>query len=419
MISLKKLQRSDRMSVKKFHVAYITDDNYAMPTCVSIISLFENKRPDVFYYVHIITDNVSDVNKNHLMSLSYPNCKIEILDADSSIYKNVQDNKTNFHVSKAALLKFNLPELFSDIDTLLYIDGDTLIIQDISELFEMDISKCYAGVVENLEALNFSSLSRYFNNGVMLLNLKKMRSDNMTEKLIDYRKNGINYYMDQDTFNIVFNENVLFLPAMYNFRVPKLLEMDFDAFNEEFCSNYSDTYECLISQKILHCVRKLKPWKYYLPWVTDIFTKYQKLSPYKTEPLKLKSPFPVIIKSTENTINKMDKKKEWRFPREKIPKGSKVILYGAGEVGRVFYDWINDTGYCNLLLWVDEKYDKINSKNSLGGGCTLSSPENIKTCDQYDYVLVATVKDYIISIVSNFLNDSGVPKEKIVILSSK
>ena len=35
------------MSTKKFHVAYITDENYAMPTAVSIVSLIINKSADV------------------------------------------------------------------------------------------------------------------------------------------------------------------------------------------------------------------------------------------------------------------------------------------------------------------------------------------------------------------------------------
>ena len=401
---------------EKFHIAYITDDNYAMPTAVSIVSLLENKAANISYVVHLILDNVSDQNKDRFKEISYPNCEIDIIDADSSAYQEFQKNKVNLHVSKSALLKFNLPEIFSDIDTLLYIDGDTLIIQDISELFKIDLSKYYAGVVDNFEALMFSTLSRYFNNGVMLLNLKKMRADNMTTKLIDYRKNGLNYFMDQDAFNIVFNEEVLFLSSKYNFRVPKFLETDFEEFNEEFCDNkYIDENECLMDQKILHAVRQLKPWKYNLPWVTDIFFKYLKLSPYKTQKLRLKSPMPFVIKRTENQIKRDLNKREWRFPREKIAKGSKIILYSAGEVGQTFWNWNKDIGYSEIIMWIDKKYNKINEKLN-SRGALICPPDEIKNLDHYDYVLIASVRLSVIASVSKFLIDAGVPEEKIITL---
>ena len=44
------------MNLKEYHVAYITDENYAMPTCVSIVSLFKNKPDDVAYHVYVIME---------------------------------------------------------------------------------------------------------------------------------------------------------------------------------------------------------------------------------------------------------------------------------------------------------------------------------------------------------------------------
>ena len=401
------------MSVKQFHVAYITDDNYAMPTCVSIISLLENKMPDVSYVIHLIMDNVSEQNKNYFKEINYPNCEIDIIDADSSCYQKVKDNLTNLHVTKTALLKFNLPEFLHNVDTLLYIDGDTVIIHDISELFDIDISQYYAAVVENTEALKFSTLKKYFNNGIMLLNLKKMRANDIIKKLIEYRKNNINYYMDQDAFNIVFNEEVLFISMKYNFRMPTFLYTEFSVFNKEHCSNsYTDEYDCLMNQKILHAVQ-LKPWQYNLPWFTDIFIKYRKMSPYKNEPLSLKTPFPIVIKTIKNNLNGIYSFKDYRFPREKISKGSTIILYGAGEVGQSFWYWIKDIGYCKVLLWVDIKFDEINNNGTLEK-VYINSPDDIKNFEQFDYVLIAIVRKGIALSVSKTLMDAGIPEEKIV-----
>ena len=409
------------MSTKKFHVAYITDENYAMPTCVSIVSLIANKADDVSYTVHIITDNVSDQTKENFKKLNTSSCKIDIIDADSSSYQDIKDDiskRVNLHVTLAALLKFNLSNILKDLDTVLYIDGDTIICKDISELFEVNMSKYYVAAVENPEANYFPNLSNYFNSGVMLFNLKKMRLDNMTEKLIDYRKNRINYFMDQDALNVVLSKKTLFLPLKYNFRIPFFISMEFSDFNEKyFSSKYADEYECIQDQKILHTTVALKPWKYFLPWVGDMFLKYYRMSPYKNKNLKLKSPLPVIIEQTQKSYEEMYKKKEWRFPREKIPKGSKVILYGAGDVGNTFWNFLQDTNYAEVVLWVDKKCDSDGISIHARGGGIICPPKNIINCKQYDYVLISIVcRHEIVKIVSSYLEDLGVPKDKIITL---
>ena len=406
------------MKTENFHVAYITDNNYAMPTAVSIISLLENKADNVSYVVHLILDNVSDQNRECFKEISYPNCEIDIIDADSSFYEDIKDGslRVGTHVSPAALIKFNLPNIFPNLNTLLYLDGDIIITQDISELFTMDISNY--GLAASL-AFNMSNGashlpqigSEYFSSGVMLLNLKKMREENMTDQLIDYKKNGINFFMDNDAFCVVFYKKTLFLPLIYNFNTATFNVNDFDEFNQKALEGkYLDESECIEDQKILHLQGKWKPWKYWMPWTTDIFIHYHKLSPYKNEPLKLKSPLQVILSNKNKEIYQ---KKEWRFPREKIAKGSKIILYGAGEVGQTFYDFINDTGYCEILLWVDGNFDKINAKNT-DGKKFVHSPDEIKNCLQYDYVLIASIRYVLVVSIKKYLKNMGVSEEKII-----
>ncbi len=403
------------MTVKKFHIAYITDDNYAMPTCISIVSLIKNKLPDVSYVIHIIADNVSTQNAERFKELSCPNCEIDIIDADNAFYQEVKEIKSeiNAHVTITALLKFNLPNILKDVNILLYIDGDTLITQDISELFDIDMSNFSIAAVDNSQANRFPTLRKYFNNGVMLLNLNRMRQNHITEKLFEYRKNGLNYYMDQDAFNVVLKDETFFLPMMYNFRVPGFIETNFNEFNEKYCSNkYKDEYDCLKSQKILHTTSSLKFWKYWLPWISDIFIENYKISPYKNEPVKLKSPLPVIINKIESINSKINTKKEWRFPRDKVPKGSKIVLYGAGEVGRDFWQWLKDTGYCKAVLWVDKNYQAINQEmNELN---LVHSPEEIKNCQSYDYVLISIFNIKVLKIVLSYLKNMDISEDKII-----
>lgn len=77
----------------------------------------------------------------------------------------------------------------------------------------------------------------------------------------------------------------------------------------------------------------------------------------------------------------------WITPKwtEQFPAGSKIILYGAGRLGKVYYRCIASDSSERLLLsgWVDRNY-----KNLTGYPQDINAPEYIKTAD-YDYVLLA------------------------------
>lgn len=89
------------------------------------------------------------------------------------------------------LLRFNIIDIFPNYDKVLYLDDDILINGDLSELFETDLKNTYAVVVRSIDAELFIdwrkshendnlNVEKYFNSGVMLLNLKKIREKQIT-----------------------------------------------------------------------------------------------------------------------------------------------------------------------------------------------------------------------------------------------
>jgi len=46
---------------------------------------------------------------------------------------------------------------------------------------------------------------------------------------------------------------------------------------------------------------------------------------------------------------------QFLFPFSHIEKDAKIVLYGAGNVGRQFYDQILNSKYCNIVLWIDKE----------------------------------------------------------------
>lgn len=99
------------------------------------------------------------------------------------------------------------------------------------------------------------------------------------------------------------------------------------------------------------------------------------------------------------------------MPYGGIPKGSRVVIYGAGVLGQQIYRYL--TKYhkddIEIVLWIDRSaahYQKI--------GMDVQPPEEIKKlADWYDYVLVANTAESTANGMWEYLQNLQVPTEKI------
>ncbi len=54
----------------------------------------------------------------------------------------------------------------------------------------------------------------------------------------------------------------------------------------------------------------------------------------------------------------MSQKYIYLFPFEKVPKGCRIIIYGAGDVGQDYLAQLMMTEYCDVIAFIDRAYDK-------------------------------------------------------------
>ena len=273
------------------NVAFICDNNYAMCTGVAIFSLYKNRNADRNNHVYIICNNVSEDNQKLFNKMDTQQFKVEIIDvSDYANYADYEQMKYAKHVSQTALYKFNLPELLPQVEKVLYLDGDVIIRDDLADLYDIDLADNYAAVCKDIGAETFPAPynqrlgihhSAYFNSGVMLLNLNRMRIDHISEKLLDYKLHGKNDFMDQDAFNVVFEEQVIYISFLYNMalscwrkRTNKVLSKYYDiqSPNIEFFYN---------SAKIIHLSAPEKPWLYFNVPASEEWFLYFIESPFK------------------------------------------------------------------------------------------------------------------------------------------
>ncbi|MBQ4472129.1 MAG: glycosyltransferase family 8 protein [Alphaproteobacteria bacterium] len=258
-------------------IALITDDNYVVPTIVTIASLLKSKKFRSQYDIYVLGHHLTPQNKSLLEKQG-----ATVIECEPKLPKC---SAANAHVSVAALLKFDLTNIFKKLDKILYLDTDMVILRDLSAFFNMDLGSHYAAVVKDMAGIKLEDCAgqighkNYFNSGMMLLNLKKMRADKISEKLLDYKLHkDRGHFMDQDCLNAVFRENVIYVSPVYNWMAPNQMRFD----KKEIRKFYHLSKDLSLKNAVVvHLTNKQKAWDYADVWGHKLWKKYYKKSVLK------------------------------------------------------------------------------------------------------------------------------------------
>lgn len=95
-----------------------------------------------------------------------------------------------------------------------------------------------------------------------------------------------------------------------------------------------------------------------------------------------------------------------QFPYAMVKQNSRVIIYGAGQVGTTVVGSLRKNKYCEVVLWIDQCCDNVNTV----------SPDRLKDVppDAYDYVVLATASSVFAEEMRNKLKSMDIPEERIV-----
>lgn len=98
----------------------------------------------------------------------------------------------------------------------------------------------------------------------------------------------------------------------------------------------------------------------------------------------------------------------WIFPYECVPKGSRIILYGAGDLGHSYWKCIRHGEYVELTAWVDRRHDELRE-----AGLPVESIDSA-ICKEYDYVVIAIQEKECAEKIRSFLLEYGVMGDRII-----
>ena len=252
------------------NIVCCTDSLYLKYCITMLLSFFDcHEKEDVFVYLLSNGLRPEDVGKVRDVVNRF-NAKFEAYEVDGDFLKSLARGLYDY-ITPTTYARLFLSEILPvDVDKVIYLDCDLIVLDSLKSLWEYDFCDGYelAAVEDacsaNVEYYNRLHLSkeehRYFNAGVLLINLEAWRKGNFVErarKILDDGEMQL-HYADQDVLNVLSVGKVKYLPFRFNLQEAMLRryvpEIRAEARNE--------IVQNLSSPAIVHFTYKLKPWCY-------------------------------------------------------------------------------------------------------------------------------------------------------------
>lgn len=284
-------------------VVFATDKNYSIYLGVCIKSLIAHTSPNTNYDIIILEDHIPENHKTAILSMQQPNVSIRIVDVSSAV--NLY-NKDIFYIRDyftiSIYYRFFLPQIMKEYDKIIYLDCDMIILKDVKELYETELANTSLAAVRELyipfeikfdktalsyyqDTLHIFEPRDYFNSGCLIMNLKKMRRQNITEKFITcLAKLDKPKQPDQDVMNSVLYKDVTFLDPRWN--TLNHIIISIPDYKKAYSASDIKTIELADSDPfILHFSGHIKPWSLPYSRHAEQFWKYARQTGFFKEVL--------------------------------------------------------------------------------------------------------------------------------------
>ena len=301
-------QKRSKCMTKEIPIIFSTDDNYIPYLDVAVASLISNASKKYNYRIIILNTGLNPENIAKVKANERDSFKIDFIDISNHL-KNIKSHfKDVYHFSIVTYYRLFIASLFPQYDKVIYLDCDLVVLGDISKLYYTPIGDNILGaapeqfVQNTAEFRSYASIALgvnpddYVNAGVLLINLKEFRKNNIEEKFTEMitKYNFDLLDPDQAYLNYLCQDKIYMLPNGWN-KEPMPLP-------------------CEGEKNIVHYALYKKPWQYDDVMYGEYFWHYAKNSPFYQQILNNKASFGI-----EETAKKEAAAKE-------ILKHAKIII---------------------------------------------------------------------------------------------
>ncbi len=269
-----------------FHIAFCVDNRYCRSMGTTILSILANN-PGVHFTFHVLAFAVSDDHRARLLKLEadYP-VKTHIHLVSPDLFSQFTHYIASTYYSPAIFTRLAIPDILKDYtDKVLYLDADILCVGKLDELMALPMEDIIAYVVPDAEAttvrraaaLKLSQI-KYFNSGVLYMNITNWLAAGITEATINAMLTGGDDFRfpDQDALNMALDGKATYIPIRWNYLYGLIGDLE----NERRAMH--DVGDAVL----IHFAGAVKPWAdWCLHDARKIFSKYHQMSPWADMPM--------------------------------------------------------------------------------------------------------------------------------------
>ena len=177
---------------------FFTVDNIYIPMLAACLaSIVDHISDENLYVVKILHTNISEENKAKIMKFQKTNFNIEFVDLNYYINKVKDKLYTRDYYTNTTYFRLFIPNIYPQYKKGVYIDSDTILLDDIANLYNIEMGdNLLAGVTDGAvntipefkdyveKVVGVKEWNKYFNAGVLLMNLDELRKYNFQDKFL-------------------------------------------------------------------------------------------------------------------------------------------------------------------------------------------------------------------------------------------
>ena len=327
-------------SKEEIPIFFAIDDNYAPFFAVALTSLLDNASKDYFYKIYVLTTSLRKEYADRLRlivdDMAVDNASIDFVSMKDEMEKSAGTFHLRHYYSRETYCRIFIPRVFPQYDKVLYLDSDIVVLGDISKLFRTELGSNLVAAASEEVMVDYDVYGTYvektlgvwrhdyFSAGVLLINAKRYREENIEMKFIDL----LNAYtfrvtQDEDYLNVLCKGRVMPLSLGWNksaYQNPRFDDKDL---------------------QLVHYKINWKPWHYDGIAYEDYFWKYARKTFLYDKILKIKAgygadlverdkvQFTELVKMAEEDA--ADPNNYWNAQLKKGAQFVKRGLYGGND----------------------------------------------------------------------------------------
>lgn len=209
------------------HVVYASNDGFARHLGTSMCSLFDRNEGFSEICVYVLSMGLSEESRAALAEIADRyHRKLTFLEmGDLRERFDYEVDLGGFDIS--IMLRLFMGEMLpQEVERVLYLDCDTVVARSLKSLWKEDLCGNLVGAVmeptiylEVKASIGLDQEDAYYNSGVLLVDLKRWREEEIQRQLLDFWKDkgGKLFASDQDVINGTLKGRIRALPPEYNF----------------------------------------------------------------------------------------------------------------------------------------------------------------------------------------------------------